>query len=495
MAGTYYIESGTGRQVQSGDTSINPTTKYVESGTGNSLLGSAIPAPAPVVPPTTSGPISADTLKSTDTPLTLPGQMTPDYSTAGIIGQIQTRNTAETEATKGIDETTKRLEEAYKLEGTRADVQNTLEASQGIPDLKKQLKEINDQILGENNAAFGATNKSEDRQAPTYAITGEQAAIERQRAVRTYGLSAASAALQGSIGLANDYVTKALAAQFDPVAAQIKYYTDVAIPLARDKMTEAQKAKADTIAVELAKRAEDVAKEKEAKAAAYGVLTAAGQYAKNFTATPEYPTITTALNAIQSAKDGAEATKIAVATGLVAGAENWGAPYMLGGDYVQKNTKTGEIRTAVNVSAGPAGITPALTAADQQLLLSSGFNATDIGAIQADVQAHGLQAVLDGIADPAQKVALTKAYGGTAPVTPFLNADFLKSTADEKSMLDALGKTIADYDRWYAWDTEASKLNRLKADYAKYVDATLIPLIEQYHKAGYNDQDILKMMQ
>ena len=31
--------------------------------------------------------------------------------------------------------------------------------------------------------------------------------------------------------------------------------------------------------------------------------------------------------------------------------ENWSEPYLLGGDYVQKNTKTGEIRTAVNVAS------------------------------------------------------------------------------------------------------------------------------------------------
>lgn len=35
--------------------------------------------------------------------------------------------------------------------------------------------------------------------------------------------------------------------------------------------------------------------------------------------------------------------------------EQWSAPYMLGGDYVQKNTKTGEIRTAVNVPVAGGG--------------------------------------------------------------------------------------------------------------------------------------------
>lgn len=33
-----------------------------------------------------------------------------------------------------------------------------------------------------------------------------------------------------------------------------------------------------------------------------------------------------------------------------AGPEQWSAPYMMGGDYVQENLKTGEIRTAVNIS-------------------------------------------------------------------------------------------------------------------------------------------------
>ena len=35
--------------------------------------------------------------------------------------------------------------------------------------------------------------------------------------------------------------------------------------------------------------------------------------------------------------------------------QEWSEPYMLGGDYVQKNKKTGEIRTAVNVPKGETG--------------------------------------------------------------------------------------------------------------------------------------------
>lgn len=40
---------------------------------------------------------------------------------------------------------------------------------------------------------------------------------------------------------------------------------------------------------------------------------------------------------------------------LAADQKEWGTPYMLGGDYVQENLNTGEIRTAVNVAAGAGG--------------------------------------------------------------------------------------------------------------------------------------------
>ena len=39
-----------------------------------------------------------------------------------------------------------------------------------------------------------------------------------------------------------------------------------------------------------------------------------------------------------------------IATPLLNQGQAWSAPYLLGGDYVQKNTQTGEVRTAVNVN-------------------------------------------------------------------------------------------------------------------------------------------------
>ena len=52
--------------------------------------------------------------------------------------------------------------------------------------------------------------------------------------------------------------------------------------------------------------------------------------------------------------------------------EKWSEPYLLGGDYVQREATTGEIRTAVNVAGGGGGLTPtqknnAILAANRQL--------------------------------------------------------------------------------------------------------------------------------
>lgn len=139
----------------------------------------------------------------------------------------------------------------------------------------------------------------------------------------------------------------------------------------------------------------------------------------------------------------------------------------------------------------------------QSQLLSGGFTSSDIANLQNDITQNGLSAVL---ANPSltveQQNLIRRTLAGSDSVADLNNSgketisrDFLLKTADQTSMLNALGKTLDDYDRWWAWDSDASKLERLKKDYEKYVDDTLLPIIDQYRTAGYSDQEILKMMQ
>lgn len=326
MNPTTYTQLGSGKQFSLSDIQspgFNPDAQLIESGTGTQYKASDLLKGAPTTPlavaSTSPSPIAASGLTTAPSPVTVPpAPTTPTYSTAGILNTINTQNAAEQAAQGSTDVATQRLQELYAKEGTKSAEQTSLEASQGLPDLTSSRNEIRKQIMALNDSAFNAKNVSENRLAPTFAITGEQAAIDRQTAVRTYGLSAADSALTGDIALANDYVTKALAAEFDPITQQIDYYTNVALPAARAQMTDAQKAKADSIQVMLAEQAAQTAQAKTDKAAVYTTMTSAAQYAQYFKPTADYPTLNSALNAMQAAPDGASAAAIAAATGLTA---------------------------------------------------------------------------------------------------------------------------------------------------------------------------------
>lgn len=106
--------------------------------------------------------------------------------------------------------------------GTKAARKTELETQANVPALKQQLNELTQQIRGIQSESFTATQKAEDRLAPTFAIQGEQAQIERQRAVRVYGLAAAAEAVQGNIALADDHVQRALDAEFGGLEKEIE---------------------------------------------------------------------------------------------------------------------------------------------------------------------------------------------------------------------------------------------------------------------------------
>lgn len=127
----------------------------------------------------------------------------------------------------------------------------------------------------------------------------------------------------------------------------------------------------------------------------------------------------------------------------------------------------------------------------QSQLLSGGFSLPDITNLQADVAASGLDAVL---ANPSltetQKTVLRRTLAGSDSVSglsdpgqQFITTDYLEGLFSD----DALKKAAAaDGYRHLltSWSTE-------KATYL----AHLMDTVKQYRIAGYNDQDILKMMQ
>ena len=155
---------------------------------------------------------------------------------------------------------------------------------------------------------------------------------------------AALEATKGNLETANYYVEQAVLEKFGPIKEQIQVAKDNLQLLIDDPETSIED-KNRALAVEAIKDAQDRAisqQQDEMK----NILNIAVDAAAN-------GADATTIARINQAKTPAEALQIAAQGGFGAEKqETWSAPYSLGGDLVQSNSLTGEIRTVVNVAAG-----------------------------------------------------------------------------------------------------------------------------------------------
>jgi len=162
-----------------------------------------------------------------------------------------------------------------------------------------------------------------------------------------------------------------------------------------------------------------------------------------------------------------------------------GDDFTLGTNQVRFDAAGNVIARGPSDSNGGSSTNDAkLSSADRQILIGSGFNSGEIDNIAKDVATYGIDRVLQGIDSEAQKTALRKVYGGAAP--QFLTTDYFK-TLFPTSKLEKEAKD-AGYTKGGIFGIGAS------ADTDAYL-ASLMTTVEQYRKAGYSDQEILKMMQ
>jgi len=222
--------------------------------------------------------IGATTLSEQPKLPNVPPQPQPDVpSIQSVLSQIST-NTPEQDQVQGQQSSIlSNIQNILTEQGSETARRGELEVTGGIPQLQKQLNEINQQITSITGESFAAQMKSEDRLAPMFAIQGEQAAIERQKAVRTFGLAAASQALQGNIALAQDNVERAIQSEFAPLESQLQFQT-LLLDLNRDAMTSAEKKKADALQIMLGERQNQIATQKEEKRAISDVMLLAAKY-------------------------------------------------------------------------------------------------------------------------------------------------------------------------------------------------------------------------
>jgi hypothetical protein len=252
------------KAIDSGTSSVAPLGTQ-ERSTQLLSQAQALLNPKPIPATTTQPPQQAVTITPPPTTPIAP----PDIKTIeqGIASQFagQEKPLQDREAT--LEKTIADILLKQTTEGTRtAELENQV----GIPDLAKNLTEIQNQIRALNAEAFTQTQNQEGRLAPTFAIAGEQERIQRLNSARQYGLAATAQAMQGSLALARDSVDRAIKAEFGGIESQLKYY-EFLYNNNRDKLIQIDEKKAKALELALGERTSQIAEQKETRTQIYNL--------------------------------------------------------------------------------------------------------------------------------------------------------------------------------------------------------------------------------
>lgn len=382
----------------------------------------------------------------------------------------------------------------------------------GIEGLTKTQNDLQTQLQGIKNEAAAIPLQLQqgaaDRGVTTPVLGRQENSRLRTNAIAALGVSTLLEASRGNLATALAQVDRAVAQKYDPIREQIyalSHNLQLILNDPRTALEDRNRAQAQLdIQNAKLKAVNDAAiKEKEI----WNIATTAASNGQNFTATPEYPNLALALQAISAAPTKEVALQIAVAAGLVKGTAGGALPTASIQEYqfAVKNGYTGTFtqyqnedanRKATATGAIPPSITGAkFTQTDVQQLIAAGFTQAELPQIQADINQYGFAKATEGM-NATQKSALQTVLTGKATVTPFITPEFLKTSfgsASIDSMLKALGKSRSDYAHWY--QSAATEEANIRADFTKYLTDTLYPLVEQYRQAGYTDKEIMALLQ
>lgn len=187
--------------------------------------------------------------------ITTPTTITP--STAGAYGDTVTKtldqyikeaqSAQKSAAEVQQDALTARLSELVGQTAGQAQALSTAEAEQGVPELTKQLQDINNQIktiMAEQNAL---NVEAKGKPITMSSIIGEQAQINAVMDAKIYTLSAQAQALQGNITLAKENAQKAVDLKYAPILEELKI-KQAQLELIQPTLTKEEKIKADALA-------------------------------------------------------------------------------------------------------------------------------------------------------------------------------------------------------------------------------------------------------
>lgn len=342
---------------------------------------------------------------------------TIDSETAGLLAL----SGASTEADQKYNDLVTQLTDTMgKLDNQGADMQTALDAngvSKGSQDLQQTNLEIA-QLKGKSDAFDVETQKGLDaldkQQAEQGFINIDKNAYQTQRAVQkgaiTADLSAKVAlaqAYQGNIDLGTKLAQQSVDLKYKPIENQIATL-QAQLSAAKETMTVQDNKVSSVINALLKIKSDELATEKDTQKQ---IQTLAIQAATNGAPL-------SLVQQMQAAKDATTAASI-------------------GSKYIKGNLET--------TLKGP-GTTPApgaikFTQDDIQRLTAVGLTSSDITNIQADINAHGIDAVLPGLPADQQKVVKDVLGGVTATqaaVNPaakqYLSVDYIKSKFNQADL-------------------------------------------------------------
>lgn len=387
-SGTYQIKDATGTNVSTGSAAIlanyglsvdnlggTPATSVTSPANPTAAVGAAFSSPPPAgltpaqtaayqnvqaafAPPPPS-PVPATTLNQNPTLAPVaPGSVASPYPVASLtvptvatptLGPEQSKAQALANEIAGLRDSTVGKTAFQTEQNTKFGVDA---ANATVTDLGKQLTALKNEAAA---IPLQLQQGAADRGVTTPVLGKQENSRLRTNAIAALGVSTLLAAAQGDLAHAQNLADKAVAEKYGPIeeaiAAKVANYNMIInSPLA----TLEEKKQATELLASTQAQANAVANQKTAATEIWKVATDSAQNIANFKPTAQYASASLALDAISKAPTPEAALAIAVATGMtkdVTAAINngtWSDPYTLGGNYVQKNSVTGEIRTAVN---------------------------------------------------------------------------------------------------------------------------------------------------
>jgi hypothetical protein len=233
-----------------------PTATTPSGATVNTATGALISAPKPV---TLTADSMNDPAKLTQVPQ---APSAPNYAaTLAAIPTIESITAAKSPEQIAAQDQNKSLQDRILSTltslGGRSAAQTSAEADAGIPDLTKQLSDVNTQIkqlqIEAEKIPIQDQTDAEGRGVTAAGLAPIDAAKIRNNTIQALGLSSIAATLQGNLGLAQQQVAAKISAMFDPMQSQLDYLK-TALDFNSANLSEADKAQAISVSAKLQER-------------------------------------------------------------------------------------------------------------------------------------------------------------------------------------------------------------------------------------------------